>query len=322
MIDPSPEEKFVFVLYYRIGDNVIRLKLIKKGVREMEDRERLVVDKSDGTSLADFECMYKRNTPGKIDENLDQVVCVFATNGPFVYRVVYQRNHFAGLIFKDRQRYEMFGDNFPIKVAMNEKYFAVLTKRASDEKPRVLVYRDLNQNGSKFVYCGFKLDKYDDNLKELTNMPTKDIDFKITEDDFLLITTNKGNSLVKRFQLGDLKVVVKNAKDLDDYDKNVLIFNEDSDVMNNVIPFKYIFTHISQQRPLGTQLGGSLFGWVMLISFIVGTLFLAFMIRRDITNTKKKIQDSGIDYKKEAAEANDERDKLTVSDTFKPDGGF
>lgn len=319
MLDPSPESQFIFVMYYRIGDNVIRLKMVKKGVREMEDRERLVVDKSDGTSLADFECIYVPKEKGKINDKLDQVSCVFATNGPFVYKVDYERNFYAGLIFKDRQRYEMFADNYPVKVAMNSKYFAVLTKRASDDRPRLLVYRDVANNGSKYLFCGFKIDKFNEQIKELTNMPAKDIDFKITDDDILLITTNKGNSLVKRFQLSDLEVQVNNAKELEEFDNNALIFNEDSDVQNNVVPFKYIFVHLSMQKPLGTQLGGSLFGWVMLASFIVATLFLAWMIRKDINETKKEIQDSGVDYAKESMDNDlDESRNLNMSETFAP----
>lgn len=319
MLDPSSSAKFIFVLYYRIGDNVIRLKLIKKGVREMEDRERLVVDKSDGTSLADFECIYLQNVKGKIDDKLDKVSCVFATNGPYVYKVIYQRNFYAGLIFKDRQRYEIFADNYPIKVAMNTKYFAVLTKRASDDRPRILVYRDVAKNGSKYLYCGLKLDHYDDTLKELTHMPAKDIDFKITDDDVLLVTTNKGSSLVKKFQLADLEVVVKNTEELDNFDKNVLIFNEDSDYQNNVVPFKYLFVHLSMQKPLGTALGGSLFGWVMLISFVLATLVLAYLIRKNIIDTKNEIRDSGVDFEKEEkGDDYEEHDQLNMSDNFGP----
>ena len=96
--------------------------MIRKSTATIEDRDRLIVDKNDGTSFADFECEYLPKVKGKTDEKEDLVACVFATNGPYVYKVVYERNVYSGLIFKSRTKYELFSDNHPHKVTFNDKY--------------------------------------------------------------------------------------------------------------------------------------------------------------------------------------------------------
>lgn len=58
LLDPGKDTNLIFALYYRIGDNNIRLKMINKQKAEIEDRDRLIVDRNDGTSFADFECEY------------------------------------------------------------------------------------------------------------------------------------------------------------------------------------------------------------------------------------------------------------------------
>lgn len=316
LLDPSATSRYIFVLYYRIGDSHVRLKMVRKGIRQMEDRQRLVVDKSDGTSFADFDCQYLYNKPGVVDEKLDQIACVFATNGPFIYKVIYERNFYAGLIFKDRQRYEIFADNYPIKVAMNQRYFAVLTRRALNERPRILVYRDVAQNGSKYLYCGLKLDNYTETQAALTHLQAKYISMQITEDHVLVITTNKGQSVVKRFQLGDLEVQVNDVKNVD----GDLVFNEYTEYPASHIPFNYIFVHRSLQKGDPNMIGGTLLGWCTLLGFILGTLFIGYLIKKDINATKKKIMDSGVDYSKAVRDPDDEEvNNLDISETFQPD---
>jgi hypothetical protein len=58
LLDPGFDTDLIFALYYRIGDNSIRLKMIRKSTATIEDRDRLIVDRNDGTSFADFECEY------------------------------------------------------------------------------------------------------------------------------------------------------------------------------------------------------------------------------------------------------------------------
>lgn len=144
LLDPGFDTDLVFALYYKIGDNSIRLKMIRKSTSTIEDRDRLIVDRNDGTSFADFECEYQHKVKGKTNEQEDTVACIFATNGPFIYKVVYERNIYAGLIFKSRTKYELFGDNYPVKVAFNDKYIAVITAKSSTSQSKLLIYRDEN----------------------------------------------------------------------------------------------------------------------------------------------------------------------------------
>jgi hypothetical protein len=277
----------VFALYYRIGDNSIRLKMIRKSKAVIEDRDRLIVDRNDGTSFADFECSYLHHKKGVVNEKEDLVACVFATNGPFIYKVVYERNIYAGLIFKSRTQYELFSDNSPIKVAFNNKYIAVITQKASDAKAKLLIYRDGHKDGSRYLYAGIDLD-------ELSSMPPSDFDLKLTDDDYLMVTINDGSSIVYKYHVRDLKIQVNNVAALENFEENYIRFNKGSDYPDNKVPFKYFFVHLSNQKGDGIDTGGSLWGWIALILFVVATVAYSYKIRRNIGKSKDLIRDSGV----------------------------
>jgi len=238
LLDPGFASDLVFALYYRIGDNSIRLKMIRKSKAVIEDRDRLIVDRNDGTSFADFECSYIHHTKGKVNELEDKVACIFATNGPYLYKVVYERNVFAGLIFKSRTKYELYSDNHPVKVTFNEKYIAVVTTKASNKMAKLLIYRDSDNDGSRYLYYGIDLDM-------LSTMPSADFDMKITNDDYLIITINDKNKIVFQYHLRDLEIKVNNVYALDDLKGNYIKFNAGSDYPANKVPFKYFFVHLS-----------------------------------------------------------------------------
>lgn len=263
--------------------------MIRKSTASIEDRDRLIIDRNDGTSLADFQCKYVPEVPGKVDEVKDKVTCVFATNGPYLYKVTYERNTYAGLIFKTRTKYELFSDNHPEKVAFNDKYIAVIATKATNERTNLLVYRDSKKNGSSYLYAGIDLNK-------ISNMPTEEYDFKITEDDHLIITINNKESMVFRYHIRDLKIRVNNVEALSkDLWKNHVRFNRGSDYKSNIMPFKYFFEHLNNQRKRGMDTGGSLRGWILLIAFVILTIYIAYTTSKDITKAKNKIRDSGVD---------------------------
>jgi hypothetical protein len=218
LLDPGYDTDLVFALYYKIGDNSIRLKMIRKSTATIEDRDRLIVDRNDGTSFADFECEYQHKVKGKTNEQEDTVACIFATNGPFVYKVVYERNIYAGLIFKSRTKYELFGDNYPVKVAFNDKYIAVVTAKSSTSQSKLLIYRDENQYGSKYLYSGIDLDK-------LSTLPVKNFDLILTNDDYLLVTINDQKNIIYQWHVRDLKIEVLDVNGLDDLKKNYVRIN-------------------------------------------------------------------------------------------------
>jgi hypothetical protein len=225
LLDPGQGAQ-IFALYYRIGDSSIRLKMINKEKAEIEDRDRLVVDRNDGTSLADFECEYQYKTPGVVDEINDTVACVFATYGPYIYKVIYERNIYAGLIFKSRSKYQLFSDNIPKKVVFNDKYIAVVTTKASTDQTKVLIYRDDKQDGSMFLYAGIDVD-------QITNLPAGDFDLKLTNDDYLIITINNQKDIVFSYHIRSLKIKVDDVKGLDNLDQNYIKFNAGTDYAEN-----------------------------------------------------------------------------------------
>jgi len=311
ILDPSKDSKLLFILYYRYGDDCIRLKMVKKQKREIEDRQRLIVDRSDGTSFADFDCIYMYNkTNGVEDPIYDRVACSFATNGPYVYKVIYERNIYAGLIFKNRFRYELYEDNYPIKIAMNLKYIAVICKRAESAKPTLLIYRDHNLNGSKYLYGGGYLD-------QLKGYPAEDLDLLITKDNQVMITVNSKEGILFSIQISDMTIKVNNKKDLDDIENQVFVFNEKSRYKTSVVPLKYVFVHLSNQKLTQTLVGGSLIGWLLLLAFIAGTVLLAWFIRKDIKKSEQKVMDSGIAQQKRD-DTLDESAALNMNDTFSP----
>jgi hypothetical protein len=280
--------------------------MVKKKTRAVEDRQRLIVDRSDGTSFADFDCIYMPKTPGKFDKIYDKVGCVFATNGPYIYKVVYERNQYAGLIFKNRFRYEIFEDFYPIKTTLNLKYIAVIAKRASNASAAVLIYRDQNLRGSRYLYGGI-------NLEQLSSYPADIMEMALTDDDKLLITINNEESLVFSIQLSDMTITVKSKSKLDDLNKQFFLFNEGMNYPKSYVPLKYVFVHLSNQRAEQTELGGSLAGWIVLLLFLVGTLVLAWFIRKDIKKSEQKVRDSGIGHDDEPTE---EKASLSFDDSF------
>lgn len=261
--------------------------MIKKSTASIEDRDRLIVDRNDGTSFADFECEYLPKEKGKVNEVEDHVACVFATNGPYIYKVVYERNVFAGLIFKSRTKYELFSDNHPVKVTFNDKYIAVVTTKASNTKTKLLIYRDFNNDGSRYLYAGIDLDM-------LSTMPSSDFDMKITNDDYLIITINDGSKIVFQYHIRDLKIQVNDVDGLNDFKTNYIKFNDGSDYPANKVPFKYFFVHLSNQRGDGLETGGSIWGWVALIVFLVATIGYSIYIKRRIGKQQDLIRDSGV----------------------------
>lgn len=261
--------------------------MIRKSKATIEDRDRLIVDRNDGTSFADFECDYLPAVKGKVDEKNDHVACVFATNGPYLYKVVYERNIFAGLIFKSRTKYELFSDNHPIKVTFNEKYIAVVTTKASNQKSKLLIYRDSNKDGSRYLYAGIDLDK-------ISSMPSSDFDMKITNDDYLIITVNNGKNIIYQYHIRDLKIKVNDVNGLNDLQANYIKFNQGSDYPENKVPFKYFFVHLSNQRGDGLATGGNIWGWVALIAFVTGTIIYSLFIKKNIRKQKDLIRDSGV----------------------------
>lgn len=273
--------------------------MIRKSTATIEDRDRLIVDRNDGTSFADFECEYLPATKGKVDENSDLVSCVFATNGPYLYKVVYERNVYAGLIFKSRTKYELFSDNHPVKVTFNDKYIAVVTTKASNKMTKLLVYRDSNKDGSRYLYAGI-------DLNELSTMPSEDYDIKITNDDYLIVTVNNESKMVLQYYLRDFKIEVTNVKGLDDLEANYIKFNQGSDYKANKVPFKYFFVHLSNQKDGALEAGGNIWGWISLIAFIVGTIAYSISIKRNINKKNDLIRDSGVDSEFDKSVVHDE----------------
>lgn len=263
--------------------------MINKQKAEIEDRDRLIVDRNDGTSFADFECEYQYKTKGKTNEVEDTVACVFATNGPYLYKVIYDRNLFAGLIFKSRTRYQLFSDNVPKKVAFNDKFIAVVCSKASTEQAKVLIYRDSNSDGSMFLYAGIDVD-------QLTNLPASDFDLKLTNDDYLLITINNKQQVIYSYHIRSLKIKVDSVSGLDKFKDNYIKFNQGSDYAENVLPFKYFFVHLSNQKAMSLEAGGSMLGWLALLVFIALTVLYAMRIRKNINKNQDLIRDSGIKY--------------------------
>ena len=317
MVDPAVNSDILFVLYSSPGDSDISLKIIRKVTRTIESSDRLIIDRTDGTSLADFDCKYLNRIQQVLNPIYDKVVCAFATHGPYYYKVTYDRNQYAGLIFRERQQFEKYADSTPVKITFNDKFIVVLARSASRDVPMLLVYRDQDKLGSRYLYGGVNLDR------KLTEFVLEDLHISITEDDLVLISTNKEGQLITKVQVSDMTVNVTDVNGLDDFTNNFIALNSDSDLPHNTIPAKYVFVWLSDQFREERRLGGSLFEWILLLVFILCVLILALFIKRDILRTKKAIIDSGVQLELDQVnqtrnEDLDESVRRRLNDTFAP----
>lgn len=269
----------IYLLFNKKGDNNIRLKMLKRGVNDIpiEDREKLIVDRDDGTNFNDFYCKFAEG----------EIHCVFCNEGPFFYKAKYVKNRFAGLISKKRSKYYNYLDIRPISVHFNDKFIAIIGVSAETSLPRLLIYRDKQKGGSKYLYAGV-------NLEEFSDRNPHKIKVQVSDEDYVFVTVNQGESLVKKFKISDF-VLTPSSEPLQELKRSAVIFNGGNSGAPEVkIPLSFFYLKRSEQIEVFFDAAMSFKHWLVLLFLLTVIVMIVGWIQNRVLRMKKEIKDSGI----------------------------
>lgn len=88
--------------------------------------------------------------------------------------------------------------------------------------------------------------------------------------------------MIYSYHIRSLKIKVDSVSGLDSLKENYIKFNQGSDYPENVLPFKYFFVHLSNQKAFSLETGGSMLGWLALLVFVALTVIYSLKIRKSI----------------------------------------
>jgi len=280
----------IYMLYNLIGDSSIRLKVISKSERKIDSKEMMIIDENDSSTFEDFDCIYNYvNSETKIYSAKDTIICAFATSTPYVHRVEYEQNDFTGLMVGHKSRYIVYGDHRVVKVAIQKEFIVALSQSASTGKRSLLVYRNSKKIGSKYLYAGLDFDS-------ISQMELEDVEFELTEDNTILITSNIGGSFIKKINIQEMKISLdlESATFEDLTSKVKVIFNEGTENPRKEIPLGYFFIPEYMQDRTVIDTRNEVQLWVTLGIFMSFVFFILIWMRIKEKKMLKVIKSSGI----------------------------
>ena len=264
------------MVYFKPKDSVARVTIVNPLRPETPDpREYFIVVTSDETTMSTFECMPQMG---------GLITCVFASNGPNLYKIDFVEDPAAGLVQKVKFAYQLFNDNYGVKVVFNRMFFAVMTMSTASGLTRVLIYRNQEQRGSNTLWSGINIDS-------LTNRPPRDVDIALTDSNNIIFTTNSvfSNATVTLSQIAKIAnaTITPRTSKIDELAQERLLVNtKSSDITVTPIPLSHFFLHIDERNGAGKGLGGQ-FWILMIISFLLIYAGIYWAYRREnIRRTK------------------------------------
>jgi len=66
----------------------------------------------------------------------------------FIYKIVYHKNLFTGLMMASKSKYYLSSDTYPLKIISNNLYIVVLAKSPTTGFTYLLIYKDFHKEGS------------------------------------------------------------------------------------------------------------------------------------------------------------------------------
>ena len=229
--------------------------------------------------MSGFECELVRDTV--------IISCLFASNGPNVYKITFLENDIAGLIQSSKSMYQLFDDNYPVKVVLNSKFFVLLTMSPTNGRPRLLIYRFAENNGSNYLWAGLNYDNMSD--RDLS-----DIDITLLSTDILLVTTNSKfvtPTLMRYFELKSLRIRPK-VTDIKELAKINIKWNTlNSGNEMTLVPMSHLFLHKDEQISGSALKNTEWYHWVIMGVFF-GLLYLGIYLKW----TREKIRREKIEF--------------------------
>ena len=258
------------VIYFRPKDSLARVTIVNlSNPKTVDPREYHIVVTTDETTMSAFEC-------AKTSDGL--IGCVFASNGPNIYRINFQEDPAAGLVQKKKFTHQLYRDNYGVKVVFNNRFFAVLTMSSERGVSQILIYKNLDQMGSNNLWAGIDLTEY-------TLRPPRDIDIALLDTDELLFTTNqnfptKPYSMLKKVTLANATITPRTDK-LQELAGPRLHVNFDEDaLLQSSIPLSHFFLHKDERNGLDNGLSRN-FWILMLVCFAIIYAGIYMLYRRE-----------------------------------------
>lgn len=279
---PSPTR--INVMYFTSKDHKGNVFVVDKESLTVTSSTHSTLVTTDETIVSTFDCKWRAKNK---DINTDFVDCIFATHGPYIFRVQLQENPAIGLVEVTNSPlkvpYEMFYDNTAIRITFNDNYFAILSTSVSAGKHRILIYKfSKNRGVTSYLWSGIKLDEH-------SKRPLQDLDLLLEPDDTLIFATNSFEqsgvvTLAKSVSLKEAQIEVKNA-DISQLKKFRIKFNDNQgDIPQSFIPISDLFLHKDEQS---NQIGfksTSWVHWVVISTFaliIYGLLLYGWKFEKD-----------------------------------------
>lgn len=263
------------VMYFTPKDHKGNVFVIENKNLTLVSSTHSTVVTTDFTVMAMFDCQFKLKSD-VIQQ--DYVDCVFATHGPFVFRVQLKEDPGTGLVEVTNSplkgRYEMFFDNIAIKLTFNDNFFALLSTSISAGKHRILIYKFTDKGGSRHLWSGIRLDEY-------SKRPLEDLDLAIQPNNELIFATNSFEttqvvSLAKSVMLSEAQLTVKKASLLE-LSKFKIKFNDGQvDIAQSYVPLSNFFMHVDEQTTTVLFKASRWYHWVLsgvIAAAIYGYLF-------------------------------------------------
>lgn len=193
----------------------------------------------------------------------------------------------AGLIQTSKSMYQLYDDNYPVKVVLNSKFFVLLTMSPTRGKPRLLMYRYQENNGSNYLWAGL-------NYESMSDRDISDIDITLLSTDILLVTTNSkfvSQSLMRYFELKTLTIRPK-VTDIKELAKiNIKLNTINSGNEMTLVPLSHFFLHKDEQIGGNALKRAEWYHWL-----IMGVTFSLLFLGIYLKWTREKLRREKIEF--------------------------
>ena len=268
-------------MFFKPSDSKARMVVVNPITSQVDRPEGfLIVVTTDESTIANFACRLQDGESGS-------TTCIFSTNGPLVHRILFDENLAAGYIQKEKTSYYMYDDNYALKTDFNREYITILARSPSQGTTNLLIFRNLENFGSQFLWSGIKVEEH-------TMRPPEDIDITLLENNMLLMTTNSkmgdSISLVKTFQLRNATINLKVPDLLELAKLPKMGINLGTNIQRSSVNLHHFFLTLAEQNSSAFKGASQWYHWVLMgVFFLAVYAALAFHWHKEkLRNAKLK----------------------------------
>lgn len=281
------------MIYFTAKDSKARLTVLNPVDGQLLKEDYTILVTTDDTSMSAFDCELIRDTT--------KINCIFSSNGPNVYRIIFLEDDTAGLVQSTKSFYEIYDDNYPIKTVFNDKFLVLLTMSPSNSVPRLLIYRYQEADGGRYLWSGLNYDSWSD--RDVT-----DIELSLQDNDILVFNTNSrvnGKTLIKYVKLNPLTIKLK-ATDIKELKKyNVKANGIGSGIETSTFPLAHFFLHKDEQKDTNPFQNAQWYHWIIMALFF-GVVYALIYLKW----TKEKLRKENIKF---SAMSNEVTDNFNIT---------